>query len=97
MKTRLMFAAAVVLTFIAGLVGVLAYQNSLRTTQLSADYYFWAFELKEPVRVVTLMGISLALGFGTATALFGLPYMRAQSRAKQLERQLALADPNRNW
>lgn len=85
-------ALLLLLAVMGAFVGLFYVQNSARTTQLSLDLGFAAWQLKQPVSVPILVLGSVGGGF-----LFGfLPtWMRGLARGrrvKQLERQLALHD-----
>ncbi len=80
------------LAVLCAFVGLFYVQNSARTTQLSLDLGFAAWQLKQPVAVPLLLLAAAGGGF-----LFGfLPlWVRGFARGrriKQLERQLALQD-----
>jgi hypothetical protein len=81
----------VLLALLVGVGALFVIQNGARTTQLSLNLYVAAWELKQPVTITTLMGITAASGF-----LLGLcPTLwwgsRRASRARQLEREIALS------
>jgi len=88
------YAYAAVFALIALLVGVcvlFVIQNAERTTQLSLNLYVFAQELKEPVQIPVLIGVSTGIGFVLGmvpTLVWGT--IRAR-RARQLERELALS------
>ena len=67
-------------------------QNSARTTQLSLNLGVAAWELRQPVSVMGLIGLT----FGLGTLLGALPmFLRARtlkSRVRTLEREVAMND-----
>lgn len=88
--------------YLVSLAGVLAFtglgagwlfwiQNSSRTTQLSLDLWFAAWQLSEPVSIPVLVAGSFAAGLALGVLLLGLPSWRNGRRARRLEAELALA------
>lgn len=81
----------VVLLVVLGFAGYLfVAQNIRRTTQLSLDLYFAAWQLSQPVPVILLVGIAFVVGFGIAAAGFGLRAARLSQRLRRLEQEVAL-------
>lgn len=84
-------AVVVVLIAALGFTGYLfVVQNIRRTTQLSLDLYFAAWQLSEPVPVIALVGIAFVLGFVIAAAAFGLRAAQLGRRLRRLEQEVAL-------
>jgi uncharacterized integral membrane protein len=79
--------AVAVLLFVAYLFVL---QNSARTTQLSLDLYFTAWQLTTPVSIPALIGLSFATGFLIAAAAFGVRMARLSRRLRKLEQEIAL-------
>jgi uncharacterized integral membrane protein len=80
----------VILILLIAVCALFALQNSSRVTQLSLDLGFFAWQLKEPVSVPALIGISFGSG-ALLTGLFMLlPLARANSRVRDLEQQATL-------
>lgn len=73
------------------LVTLFVYQNHLRTTQLSLDLGFVAWQLKQDVMVPALMAICFGAGFFVAAILFGWSSWRANTKVRRLEAELALS------
>ena len=90
-RTYLYGASLVLLALLVGVAALFVIQNGDRTTQLSLNLFVYAFELKDPVQIPVLIGITSGIGF----ALGFLPMLfwgagRAR-RARQLEQEIALA------
>jgi hypothetical protein len=79
-----------------GAVALFWVQNSARTTQLSFDLGFAAWQLQQPVPVPALIAVCVGIGAGLA----GVPLMarswRLSGRITELEQRLAVADLERS-
>ena len=81
-----------------GSAALFVVQNLSRTTQLSFDLQFLAWQLNEPVAIPVLMGVCVGSGL-----LFGLLYlgpkvMSLSNQVRRLERQISLSDQgNEEW
>ena len=82
--------ALVVLAIVGSILGLATFQNHTRTTQLSFDLGFQAWQLQDPISVPLLMWICFLVGFVISAMWFGGSAMRANSKAKRLEQQIAL-------
>ena len=87
---------AALLALVGAAVGVLfVLQNAARTTQLSLDLWFAAWELSEPVPVMILTGIGFVAGFVACMVLAAWRAARVRKRMRNLEQQVALGgDPS---
>ena len=82
---------AVLLLSVAGVIGLFWMQNMGRVTQLSLNLYFGAWELSQPVQIPALIAISLGCGFLIGLIAFLPGSMRNASKARKLEREIALS------
>lgn len=74
-----------------GTIGLATYQNLSRTTQLSFDLGFAAWQLPQPVVIPALMWGCFLVGFLLGALLFVGRASRASRKARRLEQELALA------
>ncbi|MCO4747762.1 MAG: LapA family protein [Proteobacteria bacterium] len=89
--------ALAIITVLLGGTGVLVgsafvAQNSLRTTQLSLNLKFAAWELAEPVSVMALMGGAFAVGLLLGSGFFMWRNWGVKAQVRDLKRQLAVTD-----
>lgn len=75
---------------LVGLGGLFWVQNSSRTTQLSLDLGFVAWQLAEPVTVPVLIAGSFSVGLLVGMLLFAIPATRNARKASRLQAELAL-------
>jgi hypothetical protein len=80
----------------AGGIGLFWVQNSTRTTQLSFDVGFAAWQLKEPVPVPVLILASVLVGLVGGSVPLLLRSWRLSGRVSELEQRLAVADLERS-
>jgi len=72
-------------------VGILfVMQNMARTTTLTLDLYVGAWELSEPVPVMTLVGVGFGAGFLVCLVLATWRSLKTRKRIRSLENQVAL-------
>lgn len=83
-------AFVLVLAFL-GVVALFVVQNGARTTQLSLDLGFAAWQLKDPVAIPALVGITFGSGFFLGVVPMWLRGLSQGRKVKQLERQAALS------
>ena len=83
------------LLFAAGGIGLFWVQNSARTTQLSFDVGFAAWQLREPVPVPVLIVSCVALGLLLAGVPLTMRSWRLSGRVGELEQRLAVAEVER--
>ncbi len=85
----------VLVVFLLGVAGVLFwFQNAARTTQLSLNLWFVAWELAQPVQVPALVATSAGAGFLAGSLVFGWLALSATRRARRAERMApAHAEP----
>lgn len=88
------FAIVAGILGLLGLVVVVAFvaQNSLRTTQLSLNLVVAAWELKEPMPVIGLLGGAFGLGLVLAGTFFTWLNWGLKAEVRALKRQLAVSD-----
>lgn len=92
MNNRPVAISGIVLTLLGVvLLALFVYQNHLRTTQLSLDLGFAAFQLQQEVMIPALMAICFGAGFVVAAIAFGSSAVRARNKARRLEAELALS------
>lgn len=87
------YLVSLIVVLVAALFGVAALfwvQNASRTTQLSLDLGFAAWQLSEPVGVPALIAASFAAGLLLGGVLFAVPSARNGRKARRLEQELAL-------
>lgn len=74
-------------------------QNSTRTTQLSLNVGFAAWQLTEPVQVPALIGVAFGAGFLLALMWLLPGRMRLAARVRRLEQEAAIgtADRGAEW
>lgn len=92
MRSRLtivLLVLAAVVLFVAALFVV---QNSARSTELSLDLGFAAWQLAQPVSVMALVGIAFGVGLVIALALTLPRLARLGRRVRALERQVSIGD-----
>ncbi len=89
--------ALVVIALLGGVGSLFWVQNQLRTTQLSLNLGFVAWELAQPVPVPALVAVSAGVGFGSAALLFGSWAASAARRAARAESQLAVQSAGSGW
>ena len=91
MGRYLTIAALVFSALTIGVIVLFVVQNGARTTQLSLDLGFAAWQLQQPMQVPALIGIA----FGSGLVLGALPlWLRGiaqRRRVRELERQVALS------
>ena len=92
------FIAVLVLIGLLGFGGYLfVVQNLGRSTQVSFDLGFAAWQLANPVSIPVLVGLAFGVGLGTGL-LLTLPRMaRISRKARTLERQVALSGDDDAW
>lgn len=94
MSGRAWIVLLVLLGALALVTGLFAVQNSMRTTLLSLDLGFVAFQTAHPLSIPALLGATFGGGFLLALILV-LPRFAAQGRrVRALERQIALTSPD---
>lgn len=81
---------SVLLAIAAGALAVV--QNSARTTDLTFDLSFAAWQLQQPVPVVYLVGGALVIGFLLGLLLVLPRSMRLSAKVRDLERRSVLSD-----
>jgi len=84
-------AIAVLLLLGVGVVYLFVIQNGARTTQLSLNLFVLAYELKQPIQIPALIGITAGVSFAVGlvpTLIWG---MGKASKARRLEREIALS------
>ena len=99
MTARNVFYGIVVLVTLltAGVGTLFVVQNLARTTQVSLNLGFAAWQLAEPVPVPALIGISFAAGFVLSAILFGIRAVTAGRRVRRLEQEAALNGERSPW
>lgn len=75
----------------AGFIGLFAFQNHTRTTQLSMDFGFYAVQLEQPLQIPALMGLCVVVGALVPTVWFGSRWWSARAKVRRLEQELALS------
>ena len=91
MKFRLV--AILILGLLAcGSATLFVVQNLSRTTQLSFDLQFLAWQLEQPVAIPILMGICLGTGLLMSAVYFVPKVLSLSSKVRRLERQTTLYD-----
>ena len=97
MNRTLLIISALTVTLLGCVGALFVIQNSSRTTELSLDLWFTAFQLQEPAPVLALMGISALLG----AVVVGLPLVlrlwRQAGRLRALQQQVDIADVQSEW
>ena len=93
--TALLTLVALALT--GGVGGLFWVQNQLRTTQLSLNLGFAAWELAQPVQVPALVAIAAGAGFALGGVVFGGWAVSAARRAARAESQLAVQSAGSSW
>lgn len=92
-------AAWLVALLLAATVGFVGYlfvvQNSLRTTQLSLNLGFAAWELSQPLPVVALVGGAFGAGLLLGLLLLLPGWARRGRKLRQLEQEIALGGATR--
>lgn len=96
MGRGLLVTTVIVLLGALGAGALFVVQNSARTTQLSLDLGFMAWQLSEPVAVPLLIAVCFGVGFVLGAGLFAVRAMRLSSRVRRLEQELALAGGERS-
>jgi len=97
MKWRWIIVLVLVL-IVVGLIALFVVQNSARTTQLSLDLGFAAWQLGTPISVTLLIGASILIGFLVGATLFVPRLLRLGRQVRSLERQVALGgDVRDEW
>ena len=91
MKIRILIALFFGI-LICGSAALFVVQNLSRTTQLSFDIQFLAWQLNEPVAVPLLMAICVGVGLLLGFVYFGPKLISLSSQIRRLERQIALSD-----
>jgi hypothetical protein len=87
----------VVIALVGGVGGLFWVQNQLRTTQLSLNLGFAAWELAQPVQVPALVAIAAGVGFAVGAVVFGGWAASASRRAARAESQLAVQSAGSGW
>jgi len=89
---RYLAIAALLLFLVAvGVMALFVVQNGARTTQLSLDLGFAAWQLKEPVAVPALFGAAFGSGLLLGVVPMWIRGLARGRKLKQLERQAALS------
>lgn len=83
------------LLLVGGAIALFWVQNSARTTQLSFDVGFAAWQLQQPVQVPVLIAVCLGIGVVVAGVPLTLRSWRLSGRIGELEQRLAVADLER--
>ncbi|MBW1880129.1 MAG: LapA family protein [Deltaproteobacteria bacterium] len=97
MRWRLIIVLVLAL-IVLGLVSLFAVQNGARTTQLSLDLGFAAWQLGEPISITVLLGIALGIGLLVGVVLFVPRMLRLGRQVRSLERQASLGgDVSDEW
>lgn len=91
MKNPLAVVTVVLGLLAAAFIGLFAFQNHTRTTQLSLDLGFYAAQLDQPLQIPVLMALCVAVGALVPTVYFGTRWWRANTKARRLEQELALS------
>ena len=91
MKVRLI-VTLIIGALVCGSAALFIVQNLSRTTQLSFDLQFLAWQLDEPVSIPILMAICSAAGLVLGLAYLGPKLISLSNQVRRLERQIALSD-----
>lgn len=83
--------AGIVAVLLIALGALFSLQNSARTTQLSLDLGFAAWQLEQPVSIPLLIGISFAVGVLVGGLLGLIRIVRLGSRVRELEQRVTLS------
>jgi uncharacterized integral membrane protein len=99
MTARGVFYGILVLVtlLLAGVVTLFVVQNASRTTQLSLNLGFAAWQLQDPVPVPALIAVAFATGFLLSAVLFGVRAVTAGRRVRRLEQEAALNGERSPW
>jgi hypothetical protein len=81
--------AVLALVFGAGLLFCI--QNAARTTQLSLDLGFVAWQLERPVALPLVMGVCFLTGLGVGWVVASVSAAQRASRIRQLELNAAIS------
>ncbi len=83
---------SLILLLLVGGIGTLAWlQNSTRSTELSLNLGFAAWQLAEPIAIPSLVGAAVGTGMALGALPFLVAWQVASARARRLERQIALS------
>jgi hypothetical protein len=95
---HVMMAVVTVLTLAsAAVVALFVVQNSERSTQLTLNLGFAAWQLAQPVSVPALIGVAFAAGFVLAAVPLGAMAISASRRARRLGQEAALNGDRSPW
>jgi uncharacterized integral membrane protein len=99
MSPRAVFYGIVALLVLltGAVITLFVVQNASRTTQLSLNLGFAAWQLAEPLPVPALIGVAFGLGFLLASVLFGARAITAGRRTRRLEQEAALNGERSPW
>jgi hypothetical protein len=92
MNARLVLVLVLLIALVAFVAWLFIVQNSARTTQLSLDLGFAAWQLQRPIAIPALLGISFGSGFALGALLFLGRSSAASRKLKTLERRAALGE-----
>jgi uncharacterized integral membrane protein len=88
---------ALVVLLLGSVAALFVLQNAARTTELSLNLGFAAWQLAEPLPIPALIGVSFGAGFLLATLLFGVRAITAGRRVRRLEQEAALNGERSPW
>jgi len=92
MRNRYVLITAIVVALcLIAVVALFVVQNSARTTQLSLDLHFWAWQLSQPVSIPALIGLCTGGGFVVGAVVFLGRSMSLSRRLRRLEQEAALS------
>lgn len=92
MNGRLILILGALVAVVAFVAWLFIVQNSQRTTGLSLDLYFAAWQLQRPIAVPALLGITFGSGFALGAILFLARASALSRKVRDLERRAALGD-----
>jgi len=97
MGSRLTWVVLVLVLVLCGLGAMFIVQNMSRTTQLSFDLYFVAWQLQRPIPVPALIGVCFGSGLLAGVVGMGIRNMRKGRKASSLPAGAMGREPGDDW